>query len=113
MPEMDTGAERPSFVQASQDMMFSFYRSWEKMTWFYLSGVMRNAQLLDVTGKSFETSLQMKQQADRLVEATVSNMQLATRSDMDLVLRRLTELEALMREMNAKLDDVLAEKERT
>lgn len=107
MSQSEPAPERFSVFQASQEMMKQAFHAWEQLTNQYMEALLRNQQLLDVGGVTLENSLHMKQQIDRMVEATITNMQLPTRSDMDRALRKLNELEILLREVNEKLDQLL------
>lgn len=90
--------------EMSKECVEQTYCIWEQFTSQYMEELLRNRQFLDMTGKAIENSLHFKQQLDRIVEATVAMMQLPTRGDMDRVLHKLNELEALLRDMNEKLD---------
>lgn len=103
--------ERPNPFQLSQDLMQQTFQIWEQLMSQYMDALLRNQQFMDMTGKALEHSLQFKQQIDRMVEMAVANMQLPTRNDQDRSLSKLNELEGLLRDVNEKLDRLLASRQ--
>jgi chemotaxis regulatin CheY-phosphate phosphatase CheZ len=104
MTQPNQSAERSSMFQATQEFLKQSYQLWEQLTSQYMESLIRNQEFLAMTGKALEQSVQFKQQIDRLVEASLANLQLPTRGEMERALHKLNELESLLRDLHAKVD---------
>lgn len=83
------------------------FQSWQQLVNQYMQDVLSNSQLLDANGKTLEGALQIKQHADQTMEMAVSAMQMPTRSDIELLLAKLSTLESLVRDLNDKVDELI------
>jgi hypothetical protein len=73
----------------------------------YTYQLLTNSFALDIGGRALESVLLLRQLGDRAAEAVVTSMQVPTRSDHDLMMRKLTTLENLVRDLNDKVDRLL------
>src|SRR5690349_15850831 len=90
--------------QDCREIMRQTFEIWQQVAAQYMLPLLCNQSLLDLNGRTIENTLQFKQQTDRLIEATLTNLQLPTRSDLDSVLQKLTEVETLLRDLHEKVD---------
>jgi polyhydroxyalkanoate synthesis regulator phasin len=56
--------------------------------------------------------MQLKRQSDRAMESLVAAMQLPTRSDVELVIEKVSALEELVRDLNDEIDRLLEKREK-
>ena len=101
--------EEAAMSQTCREIMRQTFEFWQQVVAQSMMPLLYNQSVLDLNGKAIENTLQFKQQTDRLVEAALTNMQLPTKSDLDIVLQKLTEVETLLRDLHEKVDHLTAQ----
>ena len=104
MAQPTSSLEEVDMSQPCRDILGQTFEIWQYVAAQYMMPLLRSQSLLDLNGKAIENTLQFKQQTDRIVEATLTNLQLPTKSDLDNVLQKLTEVETLLRDLHEKVD---------
>jgi polyhydroxyalkanoate synthesis regulator phasin len=109
MPESDQPADKPkqSIYFVPQQLMMQAFQSWQQIVNQYTQDLLSNRQVLDTSGKTLENVMQLKSQADRAMEMAISSMQMPTKSDIELLLQKLSMLENLVRDLNDKVDQLI------
>ena len=110
MSEPDTYSNHLGVFQTSHAVLKQNFQLWDLLMRQYAEGLLRNQQFLDATGRAVESTFQLRQQIDQLVEATLEQLQLPTRSDMDRALHKLNELEGQLRDLHEKVDRLLEQR---
>lgn len=109
MPESDKTGDRPKpdiqFVP--QQLMMQAFQNWQQLVNQYTQDLLNNKQVLDTSGKTLEGVMRLKHQADKAMEMAISSVQMPTKSDIELLLQRLSLLENLVRDLNDKVDQLL------
>ncbi len=90
-----------------QQLMMQAFQDWQKIVNQYTHDLMSNRQVLDSSGKTLEGVMQLKQQADKAMELAISSLQMPTKSDIELLLQKLSMVENLVRDLNDKVDQLL------
>jgi uncharacterized protein YukE len=90
-----------------QELMLQAFQSWQQIVNQYTQDLLSNRQVLDTSGKTLESVMQLKHQADQAMEMAISSMQMPTRSDVELLLQKMTTLENLIRDLSDKVDRLL------
>jgi hypothetical protein len=109
MPESDQPTEqpKPNIYFVPQQLMMQAFQSWQQIVNQYTQDLLSNRQVLDTSGKTLEGVMQLKQQADRAMETAISAMQMPTKSDIELLLQKLSMIENLVRDLDDKVDQLL------
>ena len=111
MSDRETFSNHLDVFQASHAVLKQNFQLWDLLMRQYAEGLLRNQQFLDATGRAVESTFQVRQQIDKLVEASLEQMQLPTRSDMDRALHKLNELESQLRDLHDKVDRLLEQRQ--
>jgi uncharacterized protein YukE len=90
-----------------QQLMLQAFQSWQQIVNQYTQDLLSNRKILDTNGKTLESVLQLRHQADQAVEMAISSVQMPTRSDVELLLQKMTTLENLVRDLSDKVDQLL------
>jgi hypothetical protein len=90
-----------------QQLMMKAFQNWQQIVNQYTEDLLSNRRALDTSGKTLESVMQLKHQADQAMEMAISSMQMPTRSDIELLLQKLSMLENLVRDLNDKVDQLL------
>jgi len=109
MTQPTPSLEEADMSQTCREIVRQTFEIWQQVAAHYMMPLLRNQSLLALNGRAIENTLQFKQQSDHLVEATLTNLQLPTRSDLDNVLQKLTEVETLLRDLHEKVDQLAAQ----
>lgn len=113
MPEPDQNADRStadshSVPQSPAGLyMMQAFQNWQQFVNQYTQDLLSNSRALDTSGKALESLMQLKRQADQAMELAISSMQMPTKSDVELILQKLSTLEGLVRDLTDKVDDIL------
>jgi hypothetical protein len=89
-----------------QQLMMQAFQTWQHIANQYMHDLLSNRQVLDTSGKTLENVMQLKHQADQAMETAISSMQMPTKSDIDLVLQKLSMLESLVRDLSDRVDQL-------
>jgi hypothetical protein len=90
-------------------LMMQAFQNWQQIINQYTQELLSNRQVLDTSGKASESVMRLKQQADRAMETLVASMQMPTRSEVELIMHKLSALESLVRDLSDKMDQLLEE----
>jgi hypothetical protein len=90
-------------------LMMQAFQNWQQIINQYTQELLSNRQVLDTSGKASESIMRLKQQADRAMETLVASMQMPTRSEVELIMHKLSALESLVRDLSDKVDQLLEE----
>jgi hypothetical protein len=109
MPESEQPGDRSkqSIYFVPQQLMMQAFQSWQQIVNQYTQDLLSNRQVLDTSGKTLEGVMQLKRQADQAMEMAISSMQMPTKSDIELLLQKLSMLENLVRDLSDKMDQLL------
>ncbi len=109
MPGTDQTTDYPKLdiYFMPQQLMLQAFQDWQQIVNRYAQDLLSNPQLLDTGGKTLESLAQLKRQADQAMEMALSSMHIPTRSDIDLLLQKLSTLENLVRDLSDKVDQAL------
>lgn len=109
MPQADQPEDRSklSIYFVPQQLMLQAFQSWQEIVNRYTQDLLSNRQVLDTSGKTLESVMQLKRQADQAMELAISTMQIPTKSDIELLLQKLSTLENLVRDLGDKIDQII------
>ena len=116
MPKPDRGdhLSTPEIFFVPQHLMWlsliqsmQAFQNWQQLVNRYTQDLLNNKQVLDTNGKTLEGVMQLKQRADQAMEMAISSVKMPTKSDLELLLQRLSQLENLVRDVNDKVDQLL------
>src|SRR5215217_5395631 len=109
MPESDKPVEglKPSINFVPQELMMQAFQNWQQIVNQYTQDLLTNRQVLDTSGKTLESVMHLKHKADSAMEMAISAMQMPTKSDIELILQKLSMLENLVRDLDGKVDELL------
>lgn len=100
--------ERTTDAAQGEDVELTEFRDiWLQSANEAFKEVMGTSAFAAANGQLIETMMDMRQQADEIGEETVSQLGMATRSDVDEVGERLVELERRQHEVESKLDRII------
>lgn len=109
MPQSEQPEDRSklSIYFVPQQLMLQAFQSWQEIVNRYTQDLLSNRQVLDTSGKTLESVMQLKHQADQAMELAISTMQIPTKSDIELLLQKLSTLENLVRDLGDKIDQII------
>lgn len=106
-PDRSGDQTTPNTHFGPQQLMIQAFQSWQQIINQYTQELLSNRQMLDTSGKAFESAMQLKQQADRAMETVIASMQMPTKSDVEIIMQKLSTLESLVRDLSDKVDQLL------
>jgi hypothetical protein len=97
----------PNMYFAPQQLMMQAFQNWQQIVNQYTQDLLSNRQVLDTSGKTLEGVMHLKHQADRAMEMAISSMQIPTKSEVELILQKLSTLENIVRDLSEKVDQLV------
>jgi len=88
-----------------------FYETWEKTTSDALEMWLNSPLFAANMGKAIEKSSDFKKYLDEVIEKSLKNMRIPTKSDIDKVLVAVNNIEAKINDLTDKVDDLKTPKQ--
>ena len=88
-----------------------FYETWEKTTSDALEMWLNSPLFAANMGKAIEKSSEFKKYLDEVIEKSLKNMRIPTKTDIDRVLASLNNLEAKINDLTDKVDELKISKQ--
>ena len=94
------------WMKNNEALMKQWAESWEKLLGQKLDGLVRDEKFVSEMARAIAATMSGKSVAQRMMDETMANMNLPTRSDMVKVLQKLTDLEERVLELTERLEDL-------
>jgi hypothetical protein len=88
-----------------------FYETWEKTTSEALEMWLKSPLFAANMGKAIEKSSEFKKYLDEIIEKSLKNMRMPTKSDIDRVLLSINNIEAKINDLTDKVDELRPSKQ--
>lgn len=94
------------WMKNNEAMMKQWSEAWEKMIGQKLDGLVRDEKFVSEMSRAIAATMSGKSVAQRMMDETMAQMNLPTRTDMVKVLQKLTDLEERVLELTERLEDM-------
>lgn len=88
-----------------------FYETWEKTTSEALEMWLKSPLFAANMGKAIEKSSEFKKYLDEIIEKSLKNMRMPTKTDIDRVLLSINNIEAKINDLTDKVDELKPSKQ--
>jgi len=109
MPESDQTPDRSEadLYFVPQQLVMHAFETWQLLVNQYARSLLSDTRVLDKSGQALEGVMQLKQQADRAMQLSISALQMPHKGDIEFLQQKLTLLENLVRDLDDKVDQLL------
>lgn len=94
------------WMKNNEAMMKQWSEAWEKMIGQKLDGLVRDEKFVSEMSRAIAATMSGKSVAQRMMDDTMAQMNLPTRTDIVKVLQKLTDLEERVLELSERLEDM-------